>query len=112
MSLLIEQLAPGDRVILNCPKCNLTHREAEFLGLYASFKAVTQAFEYLAMETNYTRTFINESRDCSFAVFQTGALGPSCTLIMAMRVDPDGRMTEEEGRRVIIERRAQRPAMG
>jgi hypothetical protein len=103
MPLSVNELQPGDRVVLNCPKARtMPKREAQFEGIFATLDEAQKSDLRAGMLIQQKSvTFL---RGGAFARFLMGRMdGWDC--IAAFVVEPDGSMREEEGRRIFIERR-------
>ena len=107
MSLRVDELAPGDRVILNCPSSALMRkREAQFEGVYATLAEAIDDAEHLAhfMKAS-TRAFLEGQRIARF-LFRRGAEGGIAFDIMGVfAVDNDGGLRDQTGKRLFIERK-------
>lgn len=134
MAISVVDLKPGDRVVLNCPKARgpQTKRVAEFGGIYASLEEAMLAHDYSALLTlEHTAAFIAAGGKFAKFLLQTASGqsrileypggGPvrgfpevpaGTGLILALRIEPDGGLREEEGRRIFIEQRLGRAAQG
>lgn len=110
MPLKIQDLQPGDRVILNCPKAKTaTQREAEFEGIFASVEdAVRRGDRALLMGTT-TADFLNAGNP--WARFLMGVRG-GLDVVGTFVVEDDGCLRDEEGHRIFIERRLGRVGVG
>lgn len=105
MPLAITDLHAGDRVVLNCAQARVTQkREAIFEGVFASVNDAMHRGGYTAIALpggRPTEEFLNGGAWARF-------LMQSCEgvdLVGAFRIEPDGALREEEGRRITIERR-------
>ena len=132
MPLRITDLAPGDRVILNCPKSRVAQkREAQFEGIYHSLQDAMTGYDILLAGTS-TAEFLESGGTLGWAAFlfqvsaeplvrvrnpdgsPTYIPNPSGSMELrgAFVVEPDGSLREEEGRRIFIERRLGRVGVG
>jgi len=116
MPLRVEDLHPGDRVLLNCPKSRVqTKREAVFEGTYDSFEqaamtghafTVWDAREHVPgrrWARFLLQTVEADVVHCGGAEFRTAA--GVADLMIALAIEPDGSMRDDDGRGVFIERR-------
>jgi hypothetical protein len=103
MPLNVQDLKSGDRVMLNCPTGRIPKREAIFEGIFKSLEEAAQPDKYHQV---ITMCVPSEEllRTGAFARFLLGR-GVDWELVAAFRVEPDGGLREDEGRRVFIERR-------
>ncbi len=127
MPIAITDLTPGDRVVLNCPKARggQTHREAQFEGIFTSIDEAMRKTEIgMLLMGPSTAEFLSTGQAWARFLLQTVS-GPtrvleypgggavrglpdfagSTVLTAAFRIEPDGSLREEEGRRIFIERR-------
>jgi hypothetical protein len=126
MSLLVSDLKPGDRVLLNCPKSKMqTRREAVFEGVKDRRQVAQAVWTAGSAVTgrDWRRQF--DRQEC-FAIFLLQTMGPGASLdflnadgeripmparmaITELRglfaVREDGTMFDDENRTVFIERR-------
>jgi hypothetical protein len=135
MPVLVTDLTPGDRVMLNCPKArgNQTKRVAQFDGIFGSLdEAMTASGGVCALLTQRdTEAFIAAGGRFAKFLLQTAAestpileypgggairglpeLPAGTQLIAAFVIEPDGSLRDEEGRRIYIEQRLGRAAQG
>jgi hypothetical protein len=129
MPVRIEDLRPGDRVILNCPKARrLPRREVEFCGVITPDEAIER------INRSVVRDFDDAAMDrqARYAEFLFGFAGPDQAVAFvqrdgrrhlippgrptrhccALRIADDGTLKDDEGRTVFIERRVPRAAHG
>lgn len=109
MPLNITDLKVGDRVILNCPKATKPRREAQFEGIYHSIGDAISSLDALVLP-GATAEFL-ASGALGWAGFLLQTKG-GVSLHAGFRIEPDGGLREEEGRRIFIERRVGRVGVG
>ena len=111
MPIAIHDLSPGDRVVLNCPKARVMQkREAQFEGVFRSFTEAAPASTHSVTISEPSPSYV--ARGVSgWARFLMGRVGRA-DIIGVFAVEPDGGLREDEGRRVFVERRLERPAFG
>ncbi len=105
MSLRIDDLAPGDRVILNCPSSRIMKkREAIFEGVFEDM-ADQVGDRSAALMSPATYKFLEGKRWARF-MFSHSEEGPLNFDIMgAFAVDRDGGLRDQNGVRLFIERK-------
>ena len=97
----VRDLKPGDRVILNCPKSRATQRHmARFEGIFDAPDAMASE-RYLLLMSAGTLAFISAGPWAAFFLRRGGVEDT----FFAFRVEEDGALREEEGKRVVVERR-------
>jgi NADPH:quinone reductase-like Zn-dependent oxidoreductase len=105
----VNDLKPGDRVVLNCPKSQRdSKREAIFKGVYASHAAAIAelAFTHPGGMKIYTPPSILTQRLPVAAFLLQSADRAGMVLVWgAFTVQPDGSLREDQGLRVFIEQR-------
>jgi hypothetical protein len=109
MSLRIDELAPGDRVILNCPSSRIMKkRDAVFEGVFNTLEAAMDAGEQpLHVAHRRTFEFLKGERVARF-LFRRGDTtegGIAFDIMGAFAVDRDGGLHDENGVRLFIERK-------
>jgi hypothetical protein len=109
MPLNIADLKVGDRVILNCPKSARPKRAAQFEGIYYSIQEAMGNFDAVLLPGG-TAEFLSNAQ-LGWAAFLMQTQG-GFSLRGAFRVEADGGLREEEGRRIFIERRIGRVGVG
>jgi hypothetical protein len=109
MPIPVTDLQPGDRVVLNCPKSRVTaKRQAQFEGIYSSLADAMNGATILIAGTG-TADFLEQSG--RFAGFLFGRMD-NRDLRMALAIDPDGSLRDEEGRKIYVEQRLGRVNRG
>jgi hypothetical protein len=102
MPIKLTDLKPGDRVMLNCPKARTQpRREAIFEGIFESVAAAAADSEIMAVGEN-TAAFLASGNGWARSLLQTEG---HFRLAIGFRIEPDGSLREEDGRRIFIERR-------
>jgi hypothetical protein len=105
MSLRVEDLAPGDRVVLNCPSSRLMRkRDAIFEGVFDDMSnrvgdrsaALMGAATYQFLDGKRWARFM-------FSRFNEGKL--DFDVLGAFVVEPAGGLRDENGVRIFIERK-------
>ena len=105
MALHVNDLRPGDRVVLNCSASRvMAKREAQFEGIFQTIEEAMARGTYDAvLLPGATAEFLSRGAFARF-LLQRNAIGPM-DLVGAFRIEPDGALREEEGRRITIEMR-------
>jgi hypothetical protein len=124
MPLHVNDLQPGDRVVLNCAAGRgRTKCEALFDGIFENYAAAAKIAvsvlagprtEAFSVENGAVARFVLQTTSGPTRVFEYpggGEMPPlpdfdgeSC-LIAIFRIEPDGALREEQGRRITIEMR-------
>lgn len=127
MPLHVNDLQPGDRVMLNCGASKvMAKREAQFEGIFQTIEEAMQreasdragsillpgaSAEFLAGGA-FARFLFQRSNDLTVRFrrpdgSRVEVSNPAGTmdLVGAFRIEPDGALREEQGRRITIERR-------
>jgi hypothetical protein len=122
MPLHVNDLQPGDRVVLNCAAGRgRTKREARFQGIFSNYKDALQGKpvlmrtadeEFLACAEPIATFLLQRADRCQLLEYPGG--GPlqgipefdgERELLGFFRVEPDGALREQQGRRITIEMR-------
>jgi hypothetical protein len=104
MPLSVNDLQPGDRVVLNCPKARIMRkREAQFEGIFrSSVEASERGNRRALLISKPTIEFLASGGAWARFLMESKGLWD---VVAAFVIEPDGSMREEEGRRIFIERR-------
>jgi hypothetical protein len=102
MPLHINDLQLGDRVVLNCGASRvMAKREAQFEGIFQTIgEAMSRDSRDGILLPGASAEFLAGGAFARF-LFQAGPTD----LVGAFRIEPDGALREEEGRRITIEMR-------
>jgi hypothetical protein len=112
MAIPVTDLAPGDRVILNCPKARIPKRQAQFQGLYNStLEMIDAAFPADGDRLAIFADPIPPDEGQEWAAFLFWA-SDSQEMRGAFAVQPDGNLLDEEGRKIYVEQRLGRANQG
>lgn len=115
MPVSIDSLAPGDRVVLNCPAARVDKkRPAEFEGVFAHAEDCgRRPGRGLTIVDDTTREYVRkaEKRGERFARFLMETRG-EVEICAVFVVEPDGALRDDEDRRIWIERRLGRVMQG
>lgn len=106
MSLRVDDLAPGDRVILNCPSSRIMRkRDAIFEGVFENMSDQV-GDRSAALMSPATYKFLEGKRWARFMFSRHCNEGPLDFDVMgAFAVDADGGLRDQTGVRLFIERR-------
>jgi hypothetical protein len=110
MPILVAELAIGDRVILNCPRTKIPMRHAQFEGLYKStFQMIEAAVRPDRLAIFDGKIPPDEGQQWAAFLFWSSE---NQEMRGAFAVGSDGRLRDEDGRKIYIVQRLGRANQG